>query len=74
MAAEQNTTDKRLDDFREDVNNQLDAIRADIRQIRNWMFAGRDCDCGDAVGDVAEHRSWIAAHRIGTRLDADARA
>ena len=40
MAAEQNTTDKRLDDFREDVNNQLDAIRADIRQIRNWMFAG----------------------------------
>ena len=34
------TTDKRLDDFREDVNQRLDAMQADIRQIRNWLFAG----------------------------------
>ena len=40
MAASTSTTDKRIDDLRDDVNNQLDAIRADIRQMRNWMFAG----------------------------------
>ena len=40
MAATAPTTDKRIDDLRDDVNNQLDAIRADIRQIRNWLFAG----------------------------------
>ena len=40
MAAETNPTDKRLDDFREDVNQRLDAMQSDIRQIRNWMFAG----------------------------------
>ena len=40
MAANTSTTDKRIDDLRDDVNNQLDAIRADIRQMRNWMFAG----------------------------------
>lgn len=40
MAANAPTTDKRIDDLRDDVNNQLDAIRADIRQIRNWLFAG----------------------------------
>lgn len=40
MAAETTSTDRRIDDLRDDVNNQLDAIREDIRQIRNWMFAG----------------------------------
>ena len=40
MTATAPTTDKRIDDLRDDVNNQLDAIRADIRQIRNWLFAG----------------------------------
>ena len=40
MAANAPTTDKRIDDLCDDVNNQLDAIRADIRQIRNWLFAG----------------------------------
>ena len=40
MVANAPTTDKRIDDLRDDVNNQLDAIRADIRQIRNWLFAG----------------------------------
>ncbi|MCY4580189.1 MAG: hypothetical protein OXD31_14230 [Chloroflexi bacterium] len=40
MATNAPTTDKRIDDLRDDVNNQLDAIRADIRQIRNWLFAG----------------------------------
>ncbi len=40
MATNTSTTDKRLDDLRDDVSNQLDAIRADIRQIRNWLFAG----------------------------------
>ena len=40
MAANAPTADKRIDDLRDDVNNQLDAIRADIRQIRNWLFAG----------------------------------
>ena len=40
MAANAPTTDKRIDDLRDDVNNQLDAIRSDIRQIRNWLFAG----------------------------------
>ena len=40
MATNTSTTDKRIDDLRDDVNNQLDAIRADIRQIRNWLFAG----------------------------------
>ena len=74
MPAEQNTTDKRLDDFREDVNNQLDAIRAGHKADKQLDVRRRDCDCGDAVGDAAEHRSWIAAYRVGTRLDADARA
>ena len=36
MAAETNPTDKRLDDLREDMRD----MRADIRQIRNWLFAG----------------------------------
>ena len=36
MAANTSTTDKRLDDLREDMKD----MRADIRQIRNWMFAG----------------------------------
>ncbi len=58
MVANTTTTDKRLDDLREDVNKRLNDlredvnkrlndlredihdIRADIRQIRNWMFAG----------------------------------
>ena len=40
MATNTSTTDKRIDDLLDDVNNQLDAIRADIRQIRNWLFAG----------------------------------
>ena len=40
MAAENTATDRRIDDLRDDMNNHLDAIRADIRQIRNWMFAG----------------------------------
>ena len=40
MAAETNPTDKRLDDFREDVNQRLDAMQSDVRQIRNWLFAG----------------------------------
>lgn len=40
MATNTSTTDKRIDDLRDDVNNQLDAMRADIRQIRNWLFAG----------------------------------
>lgn len=40
MAANVPTTDKRLDDLCDDMNNQLDAMRADIRQIRNWLFAG----------------------------------
>ncbi len=40
MASSTSTIDKRIDDLRDDVNNQLDAIRADIRQIRNWLFAG----------------------------------
>ena len=40
MATNTSTTDKRLDDLLDDVSNQLDAIRADIRQIRNWLFAG----------------------------------
>ena len=40
MAANTTTTDKRLDDLREDVNNRLDAMQSDIRQIRNWLFAG----------------------------------
>ena len=40
MAANAPTTDKRIDDLLDDVNNQLYAIRADIRQIRNWIFAG----------------------------------
>ena len=46
MVANTTTTDKRLDDLREDVNKRLNDlredihdIRADIRQIRNWMFA-----------------------------------
>ena len=36
MATESTTTDKRLDDLREDMRD----MRADIRQIRNWLFAG----------------------------------
>ena len=40
MASNTTTTDKRLDDLREDVNNRLDAMQSDIRQIRNWLFAG----------------------------------
>ena len=47
MVANTTTTDKRLDDLREDVNKRLDDlredihdIRADIRQMRNWLFAG----------------------------------
>ena len=36
MAANTSTTDKRLDDLREDMKD----MRADIRQIRNWLFAG----------------------------------
>ena len=36
MAASTSTTDKRLDDLREDMRD----MRADIRQIRNWLFAG----------------------------------
>ncbi len=36
MATESTTTDKRLDDLREDLRD----MRADIRQIRNWLFAG----------------------------------
>ena len=39
MVANTTTTDKRLDDLREDVNNRLDAMQSDIRQIRNWLFA-----------------------------------
>ena len=35
MAANTSTTDKRLDDLREDMKD----MRADIRQIRNWLFA-----------------------------------
>ena len=35
MATESTTTDKRLDDLREDLRD----MRADIRQIRNWLFA-----------------------------------
>ena len=40
MATNTSTTDKRIDDLLDDVNSQLHAIRADIRQIRNWLFAG----------------------------------
>ncbi len=40
MVANTTTTDKRLDDLREDVNNRLDAMQSDIRQIRNWLFTG----------------------------------
>ena len=40
MVANTTTTDKRLDDLRESVNNRLDAMQSDIRQIRNWLFAG----------------------------------
>ena len=36
MVTESTTTDKRLDDLREDMRD----MRADIRQIRNWLFAG----------------------------------
>ena len=36
MATNTSTTDKRLDDLREDMKD----MRADIRQIRNWLFAG----------------------------------
>ena len=36
MAANTSTTDERLDDLREDMKD----MRADIRQIRNWLFAG----------------------------------
>ena len=38
MATNTSTTDKRIDDLLDDVNSQLHAIRADIRQIRNWLF------------------------------------
>ena len=40
MVATAPTTDKRIDDLCDDMNNQLHAIRSDIRQIRNWLFAG----------------------------------
>lgn len=36
MDTETNPTDKRLDDMLEDMRD----MRADIRQIRNWLFAG----------------------------------
>ena len=36
VAANTSTTDKRLDDLRDDMKD----MRADIRQIRNWLFAG----------------------------------
>ena len=36
MATGASTTDKRLDDLREGMRD----MRADIRQIRNWLFAG----------------------------------
>ena len=36
MAINSSPTDKRLDDLREDMKD----MRADIRQIRNWLFAG----------------------------------
>ena len=36
MATGTSTTDKRLGDLREDMRD----MRADIRQIRNWLFAG----------------------------------
>ena len=29
-----------MDDLREDMNKRLDAMQADMRQMRNWMFAG----------------------------------
>ena len=56
-----------------EANALLDAIRAGHKADKELDVRGRDCDCGDAAGDAAEHRSWIAAYRIGTRLDADAR-
>ena len=40
MAATAPTTGKRIDDLCDDMNNQLHAIRSDIRQIRDWLFAG----------------------------------
>ena len=40
MAAETTTTDRRIDDLREDMNKRLDAMQADMRQMRNWLFAG----------------------------------
>ena len=35
MAIDTSTTDKRLDDLHEDMRD----MRADMRQIRNWLFA-----------------------------------
>ena len=40
MAANTPTTDKRIDDLLDNMKSQLHAMRADIRQIRNWLFAG----------------------------------
>ena len=40
MGTSATPTDRRLDDFCENINRRLDAMQSDIRQIRNWLSAG----------------------------------
>lgn len=40
MVPRESWTDKRLDDFRENVNQRFDRVDADIRELRRMMFQG----------------------------------
>ena len=65
MATETTTTDKRLDDLREDVNRQMDATRDDVNRRIDAMrddFSGQM----DAMrADIRQIRNWMFAGGIG---------